>query len=126
LPYFEEMVSIAARFPNVYLSLAGYLTFYHIAPRRVLDHLGRLLQMVGADKILWGSEAALAGGPGPYLKAFMDLEMPEDLRVGYGYPQITREDKRKILGLNFARIMGVDVQAKMKQLAPTSAKQGGS
>jgi predicted TIM-barrel fold metal-dependent hydrolase len=117
LPYFEEMVSIASRFPNVYLSLAGYITFYRIAPRRVQEHLGRLLQSVGAEKILWGSEAALAGGPAPYLKAFMELEIPADLRSGYGYPQITPGDKRKILGENFAKLMGVDIEAKRRELA---------
>lgn len=117
LPYFEEMVSIAGRFPNVYLSLAGYITFYRVAPRRVQEHLGRLLQSVGVEKILWGSEAALAGGPAPYLKAFMELEIPADLRSGYGYPQITLDDKRKILGENFARLMGVDIEAKKRELA---------
>jgi predicted TIM-barrel fold metal-dependent hydrolase len=121
LPYFEEMLSIAARFPNVYLSLAGYMTFYRIAPRRVQDHLGRLLQMVGADKILWGSEAALAGGPAPYLKAFMELDIPEDLRIGYGYPQITYADRKKILGENFARLMGVDIGQKKRELASLDA-----
>jgi uncharacterized protein len=116
LPYFEELVSIAARFPNVYLSLAGYITFYRIAPRRVQEHLGRLLQSVGAEKILWGSEAALAGGPEPYLDAFMEMEIPEDLRSGYGYPQITPDDKRKILGENFAKLMNVDIAAKNRLL----------
>jgi predicted TIM-barrel fold metal-dependent hydrolase len=116
LPYFEEMVSIAARFPNVYLSLAGHMTFYRIAPRRIQEHFGRLLQMVGPHKILWGSEAALAGGPAPYLKAFMELEIPEDLRSGYGYPQITMADKRMILGENFARLMDIDIEAKKREL----------
>jgi hypothetical protein len=72
---------------------------------------------VGVEKLLWGSEAALAGGPAPYLRAFMELEIPEDLRRGYGYPQITRGDKEKILGLNFARLMNVDVEEKKLELA---------
>ncbi|HEV7444480.1 MAG TPA: amidohydrolase family protein [Steroidobacteraceae bacterium] len=124
LPYFEELVSIASRFPNVYLSLAGYITFYSIAPRRVQEHLGRLLQAVGVEKILWGSESALAGGPAPYLQAFMDLQIPEDLRSGYGYPQITPADKRKILGGNFARIMNIDIEAKCRQLASVADEAG--
>jgi uncharacterized protein len=123
LPYFEELVSIASRFPNMYLSLAGYITFYRVAPRRVQEHLGRLLQMVGAEKILWGSEAALAGGPAPYLKAFMELEIPADLRSGYGYPQITLDDKRKILGENFAKLMGVDIEVKKRALAARATRE---
>jgi predicted TIM-barrel fold metal-dependent hydrolase len=117
-PYFEEVVSIAARFPNVYLSLAGYMTFYKVAPRRIQEHIGRLLQMVGPEKILWGSEAALAGGPAPYLKAFTELEIPADLRSGYGYPQISLSDKRKILGQNFAGLMGVDIALQKAKLYP--------
>ncbi|PVX85901.1 amidohydrolase family protein [Paraburkholderia unamae] len=117
LPYFEQMVSIAARFPNVYLSLAGYISLYRFAPRRVQEHLGRLLQMVGPEKLLWASEAALAGGPAPTLKAFMELEIPEDLRRDYGYPQITYDAKKKILGENFARLMGINLEEKKHELA---------
>ena len=109
VPYFEEVVSIGARFENVYLALSGNICFYLVAPRLVQEQLGRLLRDVGPEKLLWGSEAALSGGPAPYLKAFMELEIPEDLRSGYGYPQITHEDKRKILGENFARLMHIDL-----------------
>jgi uncharacterized protein len=116
LPYFEEVVSLASRFPNVYLSLAGFMTQYHVAPRRVQKHFGRLLQAVGSDKILWGSEAGMAGGPAPYLKAFMELQIPDDLRSGYGYPQITMDDKRMILGENFAKLMNIDIPSKKRQL----------
>ena len=63
---------------------------------------------MGADRLLWGSEAALAGPPRPFLDFFMGLEIPDDLRTGYGYPQITLEDKRKILGLNAARLFGME------------------
>jgi len=121
VPYFDEVVNIAGRFPNIYLALSGSINYFVIAPRLVQEQMGKLLMEVGVDKLLWGSEAALAGGPAPYLKAFMEFEIPEDLRRGYGYPQITREDKEKILGRNFARIMGIDIQAKRKQLATAAA-----
>jgi predicted TIM-barrel fold metal-dependent hydrolase len=120
VPFFEEAVSIASRFPNVYLALSGNIGYYLVAPRLVQEQLGRLLRDVGVDKLLWGSEAALAGGPAPYLQAFMDLEIPEDLRRGYGYPQISRDDKAQILGANFARLMRVDIDAKRLELAVVS------
>jgi predicted TIM-barrel fold metal-dependent hydrolase len=116
LPYFDEALNIAGRFPNVYLALSGNIDYFTVAPRLVQEQMGRLLMEVGSDKLLWGSEAALAGGPSPYLKAFMDFEIPADLRSGYGYPQITRDDKRRILGENFARLMGVDIGAKKREL----------
>ncbi|MGH7903133.1 MAG: amidohydrolase family protein [Candidatus Dormibacteraceae bacterium] len=118
LPYFEEAVSIASRFPNVHLALSGNINYFLIAPRLTQERLGRLLQEVGADKLLWGSEAALQGGPAPYLRAFLEMEIPVDLRSGYGYPQITRDDKEKILGLNFGRLMGIDLQGKRQEQPP--------
>jgi uncharacterized protein len=118
VPYVDETVAIAGRFPNMYLALSANLAMTPIAPRLVQEQLGLCLQRVGVDKLLWGSEAGLGGPPAPYIQAFLDLEMPEDLRVGYGYPQITRDDKRKILGENFARVMGVDIEAKKRELAP--------
>ena len=121
LPYFNEAVSIAGRFPNVYLALSGNIDYFTVAPRLVQDQIGRLLMEVGSDKLLWGSEAALAGGPAPYLKAFMEFEIPADLREGYGYPQITLEDKRKILGENFARLMDVDIEAKAREFASATS-----
>jgi hypothetical protein len=49
----------------------------------------------------------------------MDLEIPDDLRDGYGYPQITHRDRQNILGLTFARLMGIDVDQKARELAAT-------
>ena len=111
MPYFDECVNIAARFPNIYLALSATVNLAPIRPRLIQRQLGELLAAVGADRLLWGSEAALAGPPRPFLKFFANLEIPGDLRAGYGYPQITREDKRKILGLNAARLFGVRVPA---------------
>ncbi len=118
VPYFEETVSIAARFPNVYLALSGNLHMLLVAPRAVQETMGRLLRDVGAHKLLWGSEAPVLGCPQPILKEFMALQIPDDLRCNYGYPQITREDKAMILGKNMARLTGVDIEAKQTELSP--------
>ena len=34
--------------------------------------------------------------------------MPDDLKEGYGYPEITDEDKAKIFGKNLAGLLGID------------------
>jgi len=116
MPYFEETVSIAARFPNVYLALSGNLHMLVVAPRSVQEILGRLLRDVGAHKLLWGSEAPVMGCPQPILKLFWELEMPEDLQHHYGYPQITPKHKQMILGGNMARLMNMDIDAKKRKL----------
>ncbi len=116
MPYFDETVSIAARFPNIYLALSGNLHELLFAPRAAQEFMGRLLRDVGPEKLLWGSEAPVMGCPQPVLEQFMELEIPADLRRGYGYPQITREDKELILGKNMARLMGMDIEAKKQEL----------
>jgi uncharacterized protein len=115
--YFDACVNIALRFPNVYLALSATVNFIPVKPRLIQKQMGELLAQVGADRLLWGSEAGLAGPPRPYLEAFMNLQIPDDLRAGYGYPQITAEDKRKILGENAARLFGVDIAAARQRLA---------
>lgn len=109
MPYVDETISIASRFPNVHLALSGTQSQLFSAPRRMEKTIGRLLSEVGVHKLLWGSEAPLVGSPRPYLEAFVALEIREELMDDYGYPQITRADKEAILGGNFARMMGVDL-----------------
>jgi hypothetical protein len=109
LPYFDECASIAARFPNVWLALSGIVAMYFTRRKPFLIQLGQLLDEVGSDRLLWGSEAALMGPPQPYLDVFWDLTIPEDLQEDYGFPQITEEDKRRILGENFARLLEVEI-----------------
>ncbi len=116
VPYFEETVYVAARFPNIHLCLGANLAFTPTAPRQVAEQIGRLLANVGVDKLSYASEGVLAGPPWPYLKAFMELEIPEDLRHGYGWPPLTYEDKRKILGVNMANLLGIDLAAKKDEL----------
>lgn len=48
------------------------------------------------------------------IEAFKRLEMPESLARRFGYKPLTVEVKRKILGLNAARVYGVDPAARVK------------
>jgi len=41
--------------------------------------------------------------------------MPRDLIEDYGYPPLTPEVKRKIFGLNAARLLGLDLEAMQRQ-----------
>jgi hypothetical protein len=46
----------------------------------------------------------------------MDFEIPQDLCDGYGYPQLTDQAKRKILGENLLRLHGMDVEQTKSRL----------
>jgi predicted TIM-barrel fold metal-dependent hydrolase len=114
--YFEETVNILARFPNIRLLLTPMIQMGVWRPRLVQKMMGELLQQVGSHKLMYGSEGALAGNPTRYIESVLDFEIPDDLRRGYGYPQITDEDKKRILGLNSAALFGIDVEQKLKEL----------
>ena len=43
-------------------------------------------------------------------QAFRAFQIPEQLRERYGYPELTSKVKEKILGLNAARVYGIDVE----------------
>jgi hypothetical protein len=45
------------------------------------------------------------------------FEIPEDMRRQYGYPALTERAKRKILGLNSARLYGVSGDAEVSERA---------
>jgi predicted TIM-barrel fold metal-dependent hydrolase len=77
----------------------------------VYECMGKAIRGVGAERLLWGSEAFAYPRVQPYIAALAEMQMPEELQERYGYPEITDDMKRKILGLNMAKLMGVDVDA---------------
>ena len=117
LPYFEEVVYLASRFANVVLVLSGTMHLPMIAPWEFNNYMGRLLRDVGSDRLLWGSEAPLLGNPQPIIELFWNMQIEPELQSRFGYPEITEEDKRKILGENQARLFGVDIR-RFKERAP--------
>jgi hypothetical protein len=69
--------------------------------------MGQLMKYLGPDRIVFGSDAVWYGSPQWQIDAFWRFQIPEEMREQYGYPEITVEDKRKILGLNSARLYGI-------------------
>ena len=43
------------------------------------------------------------------------MKIDEQLQEDYGYPEITEEDKRKILAENQARLFDIDLESKKKE-----------
>ena len=115
LPFIDETCWQLIRYPNLYASLAASINFVVRAPRLFAELLGKLLFWCGEDKIVYGSEAPI-WQPQWALDAFMDFEIPEDLCAGYGYPQLTDQAKRKILGENMLRLHGMDVEETVARL----------
>jgi hypothetical protein len=51
------------------------------------------------------------GSPQPQITAFMMFQMNQSIREAQGYPDLTMEVKAKILGLNAAKVYGIDPMA---------------
>ena len=93
---------------NVYAELGS--TWFQIMahPREAAHVMGKLLSALGEDNILWGTDCCFYGPPQPLIDAFRGFQIPEEYCQRYGYPQLTATAKEKILGLNAARIYGID------------------
>jgi predicted TIM-barrel fold metal-dependent hydrolase len=109
LPFIDEVCWQLIRHPNLYASIAATINFIVRAPRQFAEVLGKLLWWCGEDKIIYGSEAPI-WQPQWALDAFWNFQLPQDLVEGYGYPQLTEQAKRKILGENLLRLHGMDVE----------------
>jgi len=70
---------------------------------------GKLLKYIGEDNIVWGTDAIWGGSPQGLLEGFVNFRMNAAIAEQHGYPELTDAHKAKILGLNAARIYGVDV-----------------
>lgn len=111
--FLEETASQIHRLPNVYVNLEANTLLLASQPLRFAHMLGTLLREGGPDKLFWGTGAMFAH-PAPLLEEFDRLTFDEEMIEGYGYPPLTEELKRKILGENFARIHDIDI-AQVKQ-----------
>jgi hypothetical protein len=86
-------------------------------PEQGTHIFGKMLKYIGENNIVWGTDAIWGGSPQALMEGFMAFEMDEAIAAANDYPMLTPEIKAKIMGLNGARIYGVDVEAKRCELA---------
>jgi len=110
LPRLEDFCWIATQEPNVYGGLAVAMPFIHTRPRYFGQIIGELLYWLGEDRILFASDYAI-WRPKWLLDAFMAYEMPADFTE---YPELSEDVRRKIIGLNAARLYDLDVPADLR------------
>jgi uncharacterized protein len=112
LPRLEDFCWIGTQEPNMYGGLAVAMPLIHTRPRYFAQIIGELLYWLDEDRILFGSDYAI-WSPKWLVESFVDFEMPEDMVSEYG--ELTPDIKRKILGLNAARLYGIDVPDEVPQ-----------
>ena len=101
----------AAHTANVYAELGSTFRNLMTQPESAAHVLGKLLRYLGEDRVLWGTDAVFTGSPEEQIVALRAFQIPERMQEQYGYPALTEAIKRKIFGLNAARVYGVDPAA---------------
>lgn len=116
IPWTSELIRACQRNPhlkNIYFELGGTFNIMSQAnPELAMHFFGQLLKVVGPERILWGTDSIWNGSPQSQIERFRRLKIKDELIEKYGYPQLTSAVKEKILGLNAARLFGIDPKAK--------------
>jgi uncharacterized protein len=100
----EETAAIFAKYDNVTVNLETNPVFSLNSADRFAHMMADLLATGKHDKIFYAT-GATAIHPQPFLESFWRFQMPN------GYPPLTEEMKAGMLGANFARMHGWDVDA---------------
>jgi predicted TIM-barrel fold metal-dependent hydrolase len=93
---------------NVYAEIGSTWWYVMRFPDQAAHVIGKLLRHLGEDNILWGTDSIWYGSPQDQIQAFRAFHITEEFQERYGYPALTPRVKRKILGLNAARLYGID------------------
>ena len=112
----EETAWALARFPNVYANLEVTTLLMKSAPAHWERTMAEFMRWGGPDKILF-SDGSMFVHTQPLLEAFLEFQFADETCAGLGIAPLTEEDRAKILGLNYARILGIDVEEAKKKIA---------
>ncbi|MFC5996158.1 amidohydrolase family protein [Pseudonocardia hispaniensis] len=120
LPRIEDFCFMAVQEPNVYAGLSVVIGgLMHARPKFFAKVMGELLFWVGEDKMLFGSDYSI-WEPKWQVEGFVDWQMPDDPSLA-DYPRLTTASRKKILGLNAAKLYDIEVPAEC-QLPTTAAE----
>ncbi|GAA1505894.1 amidohydrolase family protein [Nocardioides humi] len=117
MAFLDETAWLLSRFDNIYVNMEIQNIILERRPRAFAEILLGLVRIGGNRvfrRLFWGSGTTLYH-PRPALEAFRTFEFPEDLLADAGLfapiKQLTDDDKRAILGGNYARSHGIDLDA---------------
>lgn len=116
IEWVNDLAEIPARYgvTNVYADLGQIFAQSTMADPRVCAFMmGTLIKGLGADHVVWGTDAIWTGSPQWQIEALRRLEIPEEMRQRYGFAPLGAADgpvKTAILGGNNARIYGYSPQ----------------
>ncbi|HEU5319740.1 MAG TPA: amidohydrolase, partial [Methylomirabilota bacterium] len=117
IEWVTDLAEIPARYgvTNVYGDLGQIFAQSTVAePRLCAAMLGQMVRGLGADHVVWGSDAIWTGSPQWQIEALRRLEIPEDMQKKHGFKPLGPADgpvKSLILGETNARLYKYDRRA---------------
>ena len=100
---------------NVYGDLGQLFAWTAVAePRLAAALMGMLVKGLGADHILWGTDAVWTGAPQWQIEGLRRLEIPEEMQKRYGFKPLGPADgpvKNAIFAENTMRLYGFEKHA---------------
>ncbi len=83
-------------------------------PRFCAAFIGQMVNMMGPERVVWGTDSVWYGSPQWQIEAMRRLEIPEDImkKMGWKIPLggPNSEVKQKIFGLNSAHLYNLDIK----------------
>ena len=99
---------LVSDFQNCYAEIGTTFASSVITFPTVWAHIiGQLLRYLGEDRIVFGTDSLWYGTPQWQIEAMWRFAIPDELRQQWRYPELTEKRKRKILGLNSAKLYGL-------------------
>ncbi len=96
---------------NVWVDVATLWRQLLTTPDQAAHAIGKLLKRVGAQRVMWGTDAIWYGSPEPQIMAMRSFQITSEFQDVYGYPALTDALKAGLFGLNAAQLFGVDPTA---------------
>ncbi len=102
---------------NVYGDLGQLFAWTTVAePRLAAALMGMLVRGLGADHIVWGTDAVWTGAPQWQIEGLRRLEIPEDMQKKYGFKPLGPAEgpvKTAIFSGNTGRLYGLEKHAEI-------------
>lgn len=102
---------------NVYGDLGQLFAWTAVAePRLSAALMGMLVKGLGADHVVWGTDAVWTGAPQWQIEGLRRLEIPEDMQKKHGFAPLGPADgpvKTAIFSGNTARLYGLEKHAEL-------------
>jgi len=109
MAWIDETAQSIAALPNVFANFEITCMMMHKSPGQFDDMLGQLLFWGGSEKLCFCSATPLSH-PQPLVEMMANYQLSDLTLAKYGLDQLTDSERANILGLNYARALGLDVE----------------